>query len=255
MTVHVHTEWLFAALLLSARVAAATALAPVFGPADIPGIARVTLALALSVIVVGALPVTPAPIDSLAQLSTAMLVEVLIGLSLSFGFLAAYAATQVAGRTLDIQIGFGVASVLDPSTRSFAPLLGTLFGMAAIAVFLALDGHHVLIEALAASARNIPPGSMAVAIDWDAVLRQSGVMFTFGVAFAAPVMLTLLLSDLAMAVMVRSMPLMNVFVLSFAVKVALGLVGLALSVRLAGPLLAALFDRTYHYWGRIASAP
>ncbi|HEY4211191.1 MAG TPA: flagellar biosynthetic protein FliR [Steroidobacteraceae bacterium] len=254
MTLRVDIGWLLATLLLSVRVAAATALAPVFGPDGIPGTVRVALAVGLSVAVVSALPVAPVAIASLAQLGVAALVEALIGLSLTFGFLTAYAATQVAGRTLDIQIGFGVASVLNPSTRTFGPLLGTLLGMLAIAVFLGLDGHHVLIEALARSARAVPPGSMAVAPDWEAVLMQSAVMFTFGAAFAMPVMLLLLLADIAMAVMARSMPMMNVFALSFAVKAVLGIAGLAVSVRLSAPLLGALFDRTYRYWGAVSGA-
>jgi flagellar biosynthetic protein FliR len=91
------------------------------------------------------------------------------------------------------------------------------------------------------SAQTVPPGTVGSALDWDAVFRQSGVMFTFGAALAAPVMLALLLTDLAMAVMARSMPLLNVFVLSFSVKIVLGLTALAASIKLSGPLLQALF--------------
>jgi flagellar biosynthetic protein FliR len=255
MILRVNTGWLFAAMLLSARVAAATAFAPVLGPSEIPATVRVLLAVGLSAIVVAALPIAPAQISSVLQLGVAALVEVAIGIALSFGFLAAYAATQVAGRVLDIQIGFGVASVLNPSTRTFAPLLGTLFGMAMIAVFLAMNGHHVFIEALAASARDVPPGSMAVTMDWEAIVRHSAIMFTFGAAFAAPVMLALLLADITMAVLARSMPMMNVFALSFAIKATLGLIGLALAIRAAGLLLTALFDTTYRYWEHAVAAP
>jgi flagellar biosynthetic protein FliR len=254
MLLHVQTGWLFAALLLSVRVAAATALIPVLGPTEIPGPVRVLLAFGLSVIMLTALPVAPVAIDSLAQLGAAALVEALIGGSLSFGFLVVYAATQLAGRVLDIQVGFGIASVLNPSTRSLAPLLGTVLGMAAIAVFLALDGHHVLIQALAASTRAMPPGASLFRPDWEAVFGHSAVMFTFGAGIAAPIMLALLLTDIAMAVLARSMPLLNVFVLSFAVKIVVAVVGLAAVVRLAGPLLNALFDTAFQYWSRMVGA-
>ena len=254
MVLHVNIGWLLAALLLSARVAAATALVPVLGPAQIPGMARVIFAVALGAIILAALPVQPVQIDSVAQLAVAACTEVVIGASLSLGFLAAYAATQVAGRALDIQVGFGIASVLNPSTRAAGSLLGSLLGMAAIAVFLALNGQQVLIRALAASAVSIPPGSLGYAPDWEALLRHSAVMFTYGAALAAPVMLALLLTDISMAVLARSMPLMNVFVLSFSVKVVLALIGLAVSARLSRPLLAGLFDTTFRYWEGVSGA-
>ncbi len=76
-------------------------------------------------------------------------------------FSPAYAATQVAGRVLDVQIGFSAGAVLNPATQNMSPLIGTLFGMVVIAVFLGMDGHHVLIKALALSAQNTPPGVLA----------------------------------------------------------------------------------------------
>jgi len=256
MSIRVDIGWLLATGLLSLRVAAATMLAPVFGPAQIPGTARVLLTLALSAMLVAALPAAAAPaINSVPGLTAAALGELIIGAGLSFGFLTAYAATQVAGRVLDIQIGFGVATVLNPAVQGFGSLLGSAFGMIAVAAFLGMNGHHVLIQALALSAHNVPPGSVSYALDWAAVFKQSGVMFTFGAALAAPVMLALLLTDVAMAVLARSMPLLNVFVLSFSVKIVLGLTGLAASIKLAEPLLRALYGTTFEYWERAASVP
>ena len=255
MTLRVDIGWLLATLLLSVRAAAATMLAPVLGPTQIPAAVRVLLAFALAAFIAGALPTPPVSITSLPQLGAATLVELLIGASLSFGFLAAYAATQVAGRALDVQIGFGFASVINPQSNTAAPLIGTLFGMAAVAVFMAMDGHHVLIEALALSARSAPPGSMTFTPDWQALLKHSGVMFTFGAALAAPVMIALLLADISMGVLARSMPMMNVFVLSFAVKAVLGLTGLAASIRLAQPVMVALFGSTFEYWEHAAGTP
>jgi flagellar biosynthetic protein FliR len=255
MTLHVDTAWLLTTLLLSLRIAAATMLAPVLGPAQIPATARVVFTMTLAVLLVAALPTPPAvttAFDSLTGLVGSALVELVIGASLSFGFLAAYAATQVAGRALDIQIGFGAGAVLNPATQNMSPLLGSLFGMVAVAFFLGMDGHHVLIKALALSAQNAPPGSFTFAPDWSAFLRQSGVMFTFGLGLAAPVMLGLLLADLSLAVLARSMPQLNVFVLSFTVKVVLGLTGLAASIRLADGLLGALFGTTFGFWESIA---
>ena len=77
-------------------------------------------------------------------------------------------------------------------------------------------------------------------------------MFTFGLALAAPVMFSLLLADIALAVMARCMPQLNVFVLSFSVKIMLGLIGLAMSVQLSGATLTTLFESTYRVWDGVS---
>jgi flagellar biosynthetic protein FliR len=228
----------------------------VLGPTQIPATARVIFSMSLAVLLVATLPQVPAAADafeSIASLLSAAAVELFIGASLSFGFLVAYSATQVAGRALDIQIGFGAGAVLNPATQNMSPVLGTLFGMVAIAVFLGMDGHHVLIQAIALSVQNTPPGSLSYSADWPAFIQHSGVMFVFGLALAAPVMLGLLLADLALAVLARSMPQLNVFVLSFTVKVVLGITGLAASIRFSESLLAALYGRTFTFWDTVAT--
>jgi flagellar biosynthetic protein FliR len=252
MTVSIDMAWLLGTMLLSARVAAATMLTPVFGPVQIPGPVRVLIALALAAFLVLAMPVTLPPIETATELAVATIGELILGASLAFGFLVAYAATQVAGRVLDIQLGYSAAAVLNPTTQTPAPLLGTVLGMASVAVFLAMDGHHVLLRALALSLEHYPPGRLAFDFDISQHLKFSGTMFTFGLALAAPVMLALLLADIALAVMSRSMPQLNVFILSFSVKIVLGLIGLAISIRFAGGVLTALFESTWRFWEGVA---
>jgi flagellar biosynthetic protein FliR len=78
-------------------------------------------------------------------------------------------------------------------------------------------------------------------------------MFVYGLALAAPVMVALLLADVAMAVCARSLPQLNVFLLGFPLKVMIGLAGLAIAVRFAGSVLRALFESTFRYWAHIAT--
>ena len=255
MVLQVDLGWLLTTMLASIRIAAATLLAPVFGLAKIPASVKVLLGLTLSACLVSALAL-PGPGDNvtLAALLRAALREATIGLAFGFGFMAAHAATQVAGRILDVQVGFGAASVLNPATQVPSPLIGTLFGMTMVAAFLALDGHHLLIRALTSSLIQLPPNSIA---DFDVigVIRQSAVMFSFGLALAAPVMFMLLLSDVAMAVFARSMPQLNVLLLSFAVKIIVGVVGLALTIGLTRALFDGLFESTFVYWNNLAGRP
>jgi flagellar biosynthetic protein FliR len=255
MSVQIDIGWLCAILLLAARVAGATAFVPVFGPQTLPGSVRVLVAFVLASLFLSALPSTPAVFHSLTELTVSAIVEAIIGASFAFGFLVAYAATQVAGRVLDIQVGFSVAAVLNPATRTTSALISTLLGVCAIAVFLGMDGHHVLLRALALSVQTMPPGATGIEqLPFAAFFAHSAVMFTYGLALAAPIMFALLLADLALALFARSMPQLNVFVLSFAVKIVLGMLGLALSIRLSLPVVQSLFEKSFQFWGHLAVA-
>ncbi|HWW21846.1 MAG TPA: flagellar biosynthetic protein FliR [Steroidobacteraceae bacterium] len=252
MTVSFNLGWLVATALLSIRVATATALTAVFGPTQVPGAVRVLVASMLAGLMVSVGGFAAPQIETMGQLLVAGVGEALIGAALALGFLAAYAATQVAGRVLDTQMGFGIASIFNPATRDVSPLLGTVLGMAAISIFLAIDGHHQIIRALALSIKSYPPGSSLSAMNAGALLLQSGLMFSFALALAAPTMCMLLMADIAMAVFARSMPQLNIFVMGFAIKIMLGLIVLIGSIRLSLPVFNALFRATFNYWSRIA---
>ena len=251
MAITIDAAWLITTLLLSVRVAAATMLTAVLGPAQIPGPARVLLAVSLGALLAsgaghgGAIP------SSGVDLGLACLVEAAIGAAFALGFLAAYAATQVAGRVLDLQMGFGLGSVLNPSTQTLSSLTGTVFGMTAVGVFLSLDGHHALIRALAASVETFPPAVRPDSFAWSAAPADAAIMFTYGLALAGPVMCALLLADVTMAVLARSMPQLNIFVLGFALKVVLGMIGLAATILLSRSVYDALFGTLFRQWDRL----
>jgi flagellar biosynthesis protein FliR len=250
----VRADWLLGALFSTLRCGAATAFIPVFGVTNVPPLVRTLWIVALAVTLYGiATPVAPglALASNGVSLLLAGMSELVIGMSLAFGLLAAYAATQLAGRALDVQIGFSAATVLNPATRSFGSLIGSLFGMVAMVVFLAMDGHHVLIRALSMSFSAYPPGHFGFVPELGPLLRQSSAMFSFGLALAGPVMLALLLADVAMAVMARSMPQLNVFILSFAVKVILGTLGLMVAIPLSGGVLESLFGSVFAFWDEL----
>jgi flagellar biosynthetic protein FliR len=252
MSFAVDIGWLTATLLVSVRVACATMIAPVLGPSQIPATARVLFVLGLSAFMVSAVHAGRVEPLGLGPFLAAVLTEASFGLVFAFGFVVPYAATQVAGRALDVQVGFGAAAVLNPATRVYSPLLGSVLGMLLIATFLAADGHLVLIKALATSLVAVPPGA-PLDLNAGSILQHSAATFVFGLILAAPIMFMLLLADLALAVMARSMPQLNVFVLGFAVKIVLGLTGLALSVRFADAALDNLFEASFTFWERAAS--
>jgi len=254
MTLVVDMGWILTVLLVALRIAATLVLTPVFALGGMPARVRMLLVLALAVSLTSAL-VVPASATalSLSGLLIAAMSELVFGGLLAFGLFTAFAAFQLAGRTIDLQVGFGVASLIDPATRTQAPLLGTFLNTLALAVFFAIDGHHMVIRGLAFSLAHLPPGTPLASIDAGAVVAQFGSMFIFALALAAPVLIVVFLVDIAMAVMARTMPQVNVFIVSLPLKILVGLLMLVVSVRFMGPLMERIFENLFNYWQQLVS--
>jgi flagellar biosynthetic protein FliR len=242
MDVQIDSEWMLAILLVATRLAGVFAYSPVLGFNQLPPRVRVTVILALTLIFGFGLPHTASPIDSIAQLTFAVLREFLIGALLGLGVFVAFAAMTFAGQLLDTQVGFNVAVLFDYNTQAQNPLLSTLFGMLAGAVFLALDAHHLLLQALAQTFDLFPLGGGRFSVSPALLSRQLGVVFLFGLMVASPVALGVLLLDVATAFVSRSMPQLNIYFVTLPLKIFWGLLLLSLTVTHAGPVMQRLFS-------------
>lgn len=252
MVISLDLNWIASVLLASLRVAVVLLLTPLTTFASVPLRFRVLFVLGLSALLVSALELpSPGRIPSLTTLAAAAVGELLLGGVLSFGLVAGFAAFQLAGRVIDVQLGFGVAALIDPTTKVQTPLLGTFLYMTAVVAFFAIDGHHLVIRALSYSLERIPPGARFSGMELDAVTMQFGTMFSLAIAIAAPVVFVLLLVDAALAVMARSMPQMNVFFISLPLKIAIGLVTLALALGYLGPVSTKVFESMFGYIERV----
>lgn len=244
MHLEVETAWIAAVMLLALRVGPLFVLTPGLGNAAVPVRVRAGLGLALAAILVSAHPDWRAQVpQSPGPWLQAAAGELVIGLAWAFGLFCAFGAFLFGGRLLDIQIGFGVATLFDPSSRAASPLLGTALNLMALAIFFAVEGHHQILRVVAASLSAVPPGSGIERVDGALVLAAFGSMFTFGLAVVAPAVITLLLLDVALGVVARTMPQMNIFIVAMPLKVAVGLLVLMLGVGQMGPLIRTIFQR------------
>jgi flagellar biosynthetic protein FliR len=246
------TAWVTLVLLVSLRIAPLFIVAPVFGTVPAPVLFRAALIVALSAAIVTAsgLTLSQAP-ATLPELASQAASELVVGAALGFGLAAAFAAFLFAGRILDLQFGFGIATLIDPTTRTNAPLLGVALNLLAITLFFVADGHHILIRALAFSLDQFPPGRPASALNFAAVVPQFGVVFTLGLVIAAPAMFVVMLLDVGFAVASRTMPQMNVFIVAIPFKIVLGLLVLALSMRHLGAAAQKAFESVFQYWSTL----
>lgn len=248
MQVDVTISWITAALLLSIRFGVVLFLAPPVAVAKIPGQVLVLWIVALSVGLLVISGVQPLEINSLDGLIRAALSELVLGSMLGFGLVAMFAAFLLGGRIVDFQMGFGVAGLIDPATSSQAPLFGTILNLIAIMVFYTLDGHHYILSGLAFSVEKIPPGVWIGELNIAAVIAHFGAMFSFAIAVVAPVIFSILLLDVGLAVMARTMPQMNVFIVSLPIKIFTGLSIAALSLHTVVPLMEKVFEAMFVFW-------
>lgn len=237
--------WVFASLLLSLRITPALALAPPFSLTRVPAIFRLFLGVGLAACVVAGHPGAGAGLDlSAGSLLAATAREILLGGIIAAALQLMFAALYLAGRTVDIQAGFGLALLIDPTSRAQTPLVGMLFAYAAGAVFFALNGHYDLLRILAASIEAIPLGQGRLPASLGSLTGFVSVIFLSGMGVAGGCILSLFLADMAIAALSRTVPQMNVLVLGFQVKTLLLLLTLPLALGASGALLARMTTLT-----------
>jgi flagellar biosynthesis protein FliR len=235
--IEAYTSQIIAALLVSLRIAPTLAFAPPFTLLRVPVAVRLLLSLGLALWIVLANPAqTSEQHFSGAQLLPAFASELLFGIALALGLQLAFAAILMVGRAIDIQVGFALAQVADPTLRSQMPLVGTLFAYAAAAVFFATGGPADLLAIWSLSVDNVPIGAFAAQRDLSVLLEYISAVFVLAVGLAGLVLLILFLLDLTIAFLSRTLPQMNVLVLGFQVKTLALLITLPFVFAFSGAL-------------------
>ncbi|MEP9403194.1 flagellar biosynthetic protein FliR [Sphingomonas sp. VNH70] len=230
-----------ATLLVSLRIAPTLAFAQPFTLIRVPAIVRLMLSIALAAWLVAGNPGATWRAPVWQQGFPVLAVgELLLGIALALALQLAFAALLVAGRTIDIQAGYGLAVLVDPSLRSQMPLIGTVFAYAAGAVFFATDGPAKLLAIWAGSLERAPLGSAFAATRPDVLIGYVSAVFLLAFGLAGLVMLVLFLADLAVALMSRTLPQMNVLLLGFQVKTLATLAMLPVALALSGALFATI---------------
>jgi len=240
--------WAVAVLLLWARLGALLTLSPLAQAIKAPPVFWVLFTLALSGTLCAALGLrTPVP-SGAGGLSLLLLSEVTLGALLGLSLHAAFASLAMAGRLLDLQMGFGMATVLDPVTRANVPVMGVALTLVGLSVFFGADGHHALLRGVAQVAQWVPPGALWRMPDAAALARSIGAMFSMTVVVVAPALFMLLLIELVLDVVSRVLPQMNVLFIGMPVKALAGLSILAIAAPGMAPALRRLYANTFDFW-------
>ena len=233
-------------LLVLARVAGLIIFAPFFGSSAIPVRLRIALAVVLAVALFGLVAGTFTPPADIGHFVTALLGELVVGLILGLGAALIFVGVRLAGLLIGQQIGISLADVFDPTFEGQSSILGRLFFMLTLVLFLLLGGHRVLIAALLGSFSSVQPGSfdftLVPAGGLAALLSQA---YLLAIRFAAPALVAVFLATVSLSFIARTIPQLNVISVGFPVQIStatlvmiisLGSVCLIFQTSLAGAL-------------------
>lgn len=224
------------------RILALVSAAPMFGHRAVPRRAKIGLALLLTVLLAPSLPAALPLHDAGAPIL--LIQQLLVGISLGLAMHVAFSAVALAGDVIGLQMGLSFATFVDPQHSSQTPLLGTFLGLLATLVFFAIDGHLLLIAALAESFTLAPVSAVPMpATEWSALVAWGGELFRIGLHLALPVLAAMLATNIALGVLMRAAPQLNLFAIGFPIALLVGFVMLALLLPyLGGPLQQVLLQ-------------
>ena len=233
-------------LLIVMRVAFIVFMMPLLGAKNVPVIAKVGLTLTVSLILLPVVEIHAAvfPSEPL-HFVFFMIFECLIGFILGLSIRMVFASIQLAGEFVGFQMGFSMASIVDPQSGTDATLMAQLYYFLALLIFLSVNGHHWFFKALVESFRLLSPGRLDFPEGlYRHLMSLAGQMFLIGIKIAAPVMAILILTQVAMGIVARMVPQVNILVTSFPLTIGLGMIFVGLSLELLVPYLRGLFDKS-----------
>ena len=218
--------------LVLARVAGLFAAIPMFGARVVPNRIKAPLIFTMALLLFPI--VRPHNIPAAGDvISLGLLVvrETLIGLTLGMVSQFIFSAVEFCGQLVGMQIGLSMAALFDPNTQANVPTMAMFQGVLATLVFLALGVHHVFLRGIVESYAVIPVGA------WHTsggllkfMIEASTGVFVIGIKLAAPVSVALLATSVALGIVARSFPAMNVFMVSMPLNIGIGFVILGLSL-------------------------
>jgi len=232
-------------LLIFCRVTAFFVVSPIFSHKTVPTIFKIGLGFFISLLVFS-MHGANQPLVLDIQYMLMIIREVLIGIMMGFIVYIMFVTVQTAGGINDMQIGFAMANIVDPSSGVTVPLLGNFKYFLLLVVFLMMNGHHYLLIGLMDSYLYMPIDN-----DWFARMADGSLAqfitnavissLVIGVQIALPILAAMFITDVGLGFLAKTAPQFNVFVIGFPIKIILGLLLLALMM----PGLAIIFDKLF----------
>ena len=236
--------WIGGLLWPLTRILGLVAAAPVFGNTGVPMLIKTTLGVTLAAIVAPTIPSVPLvdPTSWAGILIVAQ--EMLIGAAMGFAMRLVFAAIEFAGEVASSTMGLGFATFFDPTSSARTSAIGQFLALVSTMAFLAMNAHLVLIEALVESFYTMPisttPMSLAAPLE---VVRWGGRIFSAGLQLSMPIIAALLITNIALAILTRAAPQLNLFGIGFPITLGAGFLVISLTLPYLNTPLQNLFNQ------------
>jgi flagellar biosynthetic protein FliR len=236
--------WLAALLWPLTRILGLIAASPLFGNASVPASVKVGLGVMLAAIIAPAIPALPAA-DPMSMAGLLILVqELLIGLAMGFAMRIVFAAIEMAGELSSLTMGLGFATFFDPMSAGRSSAISQMLALIATMAFLAANAHLVLLQALAESFITMPvsatPMSAAAPLE---LARLGGRIFSAGLQLSLPIVAALLITNVALGILTRAAPQLNIFGVGFPITLTVGMLVISMTLPYLGTPILNLFNQ------------
>lgn len=230
--------WIAAFIFPLARILGFIAAAPIWGSAGIPRRVRLVAGIAITFAIAPTLPPMPDVQPASWSGLWILIQQILIGIGMGFAAKIVFAALDMTGEFIAFQMGLGFATSYDPLSSSQTPVVGEFLSLVALTLFLSLNGHLIYFATLAQSFSAIPVSAIPLTpTSWLNLAELGSKIFSIGILLALPVVVSIMITNVALAVLTRAAPQLNIFALGFPLTLLGGFFGLAIIMTyLATPL-------------------
>lgn len=238
------SAWIASFLWPLTRILGLVASAPVFGNTGVPMLIKLTLGVTLALIVAPIIPPVPAvdPTSWPGLLIAAQ--EMLIGAAMGFSLRLVFAAVEFGGEVASSVMGFSFATFFDPTSAGRTNAVSQFLALVATMAFLALNAHLALIQALVESFFTLPisttPMSLSAPLE---MVRWGGRIFSSGLQIAMPIVAALLVTNIALAILTRAAPQLNLFGIGFPITIGVGFLAISFTLPYLGQPMENLFNQ------------
>ena len=230
-------------LLILFRWAGMIMIAPVFGARGIPSMVKIGLTAAITIVVYPLIAATNPSIPTQLLLYIAVLLkEALVGLVIGYVISLITSIVQGGGQIIDLQMGFSMGAFIDPIDGTQSSLMGNFHVILATMLLLATNAHYYLIAAMVKSYAYIPINPVKMPSDYLYYAQLVANVFALGIQFALPVFGAILVADVGVGLLARTVPQLNIFSVVFTVKIIFGLIILYLALPFLSGVITHLFN-------------
>lgn len=232
---HIFETWVFGLMLPLTRILGFIAIAPFFSNKSFSVPVKVAFGVLLALIIIPTVPTIPR-IDILSLNGVLVLAQqILIGLAMGLTAQIIFTGIEMAGQISGLMMGFSFASFYDPQSQTNTPVIGSMMNILAMMVFLSINGHLMLVSGLADSFQSFPIEMEAHAINGMTIANWGSKIFSIGLQVALPMIAALLITNIALGILTRAAPQLNIFGIGFPITICVGFIVFSLMMPSLAP--------------------